>query len=618
MKSVEPKARLLMLTVVLTTTLLACSASGTSSGTNEVVQPNPTQPPNPAAVATSTAPSAGTAGTAAKALDSKAKPHELPVAGSPAAEIPIVLNGTSITVDHSSVSSSGARVQITAPGTYRLSGTLSNGQIRVNTAAKGTVKLLLDGVTIHNETGAAIDIIDADTAVIELAANTQNTVSDGANYVFAAPDADEPNATIFSKADLTIDGTGALTVRGNFSDGVASKDGLVIANGHINVTATDDGIRGKDYLVVKDGDITITAKGDGLKSDEDADPQKGYVAIEKGTLSITAGSDAIRAQTDVLLVGGRYTLITGGGSGGPRTAVSQRGIRAEANVTIDGGQFAIDAAEDALHANGTITINAGVFDLSAGDDGVHSDTQLVINGGSVRVAQSYEGIESVVVTLNGGQIDIASSDDGINAADGTAGGPGGRPGGRLDPNNYTGNKFLYINGGTIVVNSGGDGVDSNGAVEMKGGTLVVHGPSQRMNAALDYDAFFKISGGTLVAAGSSGMAQAPGTQSQQNSVIIFFTEAQQAGTLVHIRDGAGQGVLTFAPSNDFQSLAFSSAGLANGARYDIVLGGSAIGAASNGLYAADVVYSAGTVFQSFTVNSVVTTVGTPPRRRFGP
>lgn len=283
-------------------------------------------------------------------------------------------------------------------------------------------------------------------------------------------------------------------------------------------------------------------------------------------------------------------------------------------MTIDGGTFDIDAADDALHTNGTLILNAGTFDLASGDDAIHADVALTINDGTVRISRSNEGIESNVITINGGDIHVVSSDDGINSTDGSGGGM--RPGGG-NVTTYTGDTWLYIHGGRIVVNAAGDGVDVNGAAEMTAGTLVVHGPTMQMNGALDFDAYFKISGGTLAAAGSAGMAQAPGAGSQQASVLIFFNAVQPAGTLVHIRNAAGEGVLTFAPEKDFQSLAFSSPALIQGETYEILLGGSATGTSANGLFV-DGNYTPGTAYQPFTINGATTMVGNGGMRRRGP
>ena len=308
---------------------------------------------------------------------------------------------------------------------------------------------------------------------------------------------------------------------GNFNDGIASKDGLVIASGTIAVTAADDGIRGKDYLVVRDGRITVNAKGDGLKSDDAEDATKGYIAIENGALKITAGGDAIQAETDVVVAGGTLTLSSGGGyKARVDENTSAKGIKGVASVVIDGGTFAIDAADDAIHSNDRIVINGGKFVMATGDDGIHADATLKINGGDIRITNSYEGIESAVITINGGDIHLVSSDDGLNVAGGSEGSgmgqppaPGGRPGRPGGPGQdaftYTGKQYLYINGGYVAIEAGGDGVDVNGAITMTDGVVIVNGPIQQMNSALDYDAFFNISGGFVVAAGSAGMAQAP-------------------------------------------------------------------------------------------------------------
>lgn len=535
-----------------------------------------------------------------------------------ATEIPIRFDGAVVTADHPSVTVSDGRVLISAAGTYRLSGTLTDGQIAISTTDEGLVRLILDGVNITNTKGPAIAFEEVDKAIIVLADNTQNSVTDGANYVFPDPTVDEPNAAIFSKGDLTLDGGGALTVQANFNDGIASKDGLVIAiaRGSLTVNAEDDGIRGKDYLVIHDGTLNITAKGDGLKADNADDAALGYITINQGTLVIASGGDAVQAETDLLVKGGALTLTSGGGSAvTPTEGVSAKGLKAGANLIVDGGSFTIDASDDAVHTDGSLTINGGEFQLTTADDALLADVSLQINGGSIRISQSYEGIESSVITINDGEINLTSSDDGINVADktGTAAGIPRRRGGQ-EMTNYTGSNYLYVNGGHIVVHAGGDGVDVNGAVEMAGGTIIVHGPTVRFNGALDFDAFFKISGGEIVATGSSGMAESPGRLSTQPSLLVFFAEPQPAGTLVHIRTQSGEPVLTFAPDKDYQSLAFSSGKLTLGESYEVYLGGSADGTSANGLYV-EAIYTPGTLFQAFTINDMVTTVGTGGNQR---
>lgn len=525
--------------------------------------------------------------------------------------IRIDLRGDSIVADGDGVVVDGSTATITGAGSYELSGALADGQIVVDTE-DAAVRLILSGVDLHSSTGAPISIVSAEQTLILLADNTENVVADGSSYVFANAEEDEPNAAIFSAGDLTIAGNGSLTVAGNYNDGIASKDGLVIAGGAISVSAVDDGIRGKDYLVVKGGSLTVDAQGDGLKSDNEEDATMGFVAIEAGVLDVTAGGDAIQATTDVLITDGDLALAAGGGSAAAlEESASAKGIKAAALVIVDGGRFAINAADDAIHSNASITVNGGTFSIASGDDGMHADASLTINGGDIEISESYEGIESAVVTIGAGDITIVSSDDGLNVAGGADGsglsrGPSGRP--SADAFAASGSYLLSINGGRIVIDAGGDGVDSNGSIEMTDGTVIVNGPTESMNGALDSDGPFTVSGGLLVAAGSAGMAEAPGATSTQRSVLVNLESTLPAGTLVEIRTSDGDAVLTFAPTKAFQSIAFSSPELADGATYEVFVGGSAAGAEQDGLYQ-DAADAPGTRYASFTMSGVVTTIG---------
>ena len=508
---------------------------------------------------------------------------------------------------------SGSTATITAAGTYVIQGSLADGQILVD--AKGLVTLVLNGAHIRSATTSPIFIKAAKEAVVILADGTENYLSDASTRVFEDPDEDEPNATLFSKDDLTITGGGALVIAANYNDGIASKDQLVITGGNITVNAVDDGIRGKDYLQISDATISITAQGDGLKSDRENDPALGYIAIASGLFRITAGGDGIQAVTDVRIAGGEFVITTGGGSGARLpNDLSAKGIKAGVKVVIDGGTFTIDAADDAIHSNDAIVINRGTFELYTGDDAMHADNTLEVNGGDIRIKTSYEGIESQIITVNAGDIHIVSRDDGINTAGGAAVagmnprmGFGGAPGGRGGAV-ATGNYHLYINGGNIVIYAGGDGIDSNGPIDMTDGLVIVHGPTERMNGALDYGGYFNISGGMVIAAGSSGMCQAPGDPSSQNSLLLNMNSTLQGGTLIHIRAADGAPVLTFAPAKAYQSLAFSSPSLVRGATYQVWVGGSSSGVETEGLYQGGD-YSGGSQLASFTISGVLTRLG---------
>jgi len=504
-------------------------------------------------------------------------------------------------------------VTITDPGTYRLSGSLA-GQVVVHSESDLPVQLILDGVDITSETGAAIAITAAEEVVVILADGSVNTLTDSVTYADTSTDA--PNAALWSADDMTIAGTGSLIVTGRSNDGIASKDGLVIEAGGITVDAVDDGIRGKDYLVVE-----VTAQGDGLKSDNEEDATKGYISIEAGVFDVTAAGDAIQAQTDVTIGGGEFELAAGGGSGAEiDEATSAKGLKAGVNVVIEGGAFAIDSADDAVHSNGALTVNGGTFDIATGDDAMHAGSELTVNGGEIDITRSYEGIESAVITLNGGDLHVVSSDDGLNVAGGNDGSgmagagqpaPGGRPGrggGPRQDASATSNQILRINGGRIVVEAGGDGIDINGAVEMTGGVLIVHGPTQNMNAALDYDRSFKMTGGYLIAVGSSGMAQAPDESSSQLSILVNLSSPLQSGALIHLQASDGTEIFTFEPAKAYQSIAFSSPDLVEGATYLLYGGGSSTGSAKDGLYEGGA-YSPGSQLASLTLSGTVTRLG---------
>jgi hypothetical protein len=607
----------LLMTLILIFTLAACSVSSptaaTSSSAGQSTSASAVQTTPKVVASTKVASTASTSTVAAPIQNSKTHEEASDYLYDTATVIPITLNSDSITTSGTGVTISGSTATITAAGTYSISGKLSDGQIIVNTKAKEVVRLILNGVEIHSSSSAPIYIAEAKKVVILLADQTQNTLSDAKTYVYAVPAEEEPNAAIFSKSDLTIYGGGALTVTANFQDGITSKDGLIIASGTLMVNAADDGIRGKDYLVIKDGKLTINAKGDGLKSDNEVDVSQGYISIARGVINITAGGDAISAQTDTTITSGEFTLSSGGGSKQKiADTASAKGVKAIQNVRIEGGTYTINSADDGLHTNGNLTINGGTFSIASGDDGMHADATLTINDGDIRVTQSYEGIESAVITINNGYVNVVSSDDGINGAGGSSSGAnpgmgGGRPG-----QNTSAKYFLYVHGGNLYVNAKGDGIDINGSIEMTGGTVLVSGPTEQMNGALDYDVAFKLSGGTVVAAGSSGMAMAPDQTSSQPSVLIYLTASQPAGTLIHIQNSVGEDVLTFAPTKAYQSLAFSSAKLVKGATYTVYTGGKSSGTLKDNLYQGGT-YTGGTQVASFTVSGTVTTVGSGGR-----
>lgn len=464
----------------------------------------------------------------------------------------IKLNGTTATINGSGAEVKESTVSITAAGTYVVSGKLDNGQITVNVKDEGIVRLVLNGAEIYNSSTSAIFVEEAGKTIISLQEGTTNLVSDGKTYVYPDASTDEPNSAIFSKDDLTINGTGKLVVQGNYNNGITSKDKLKITGGTLDIHAVDDALMGRDLVAVQEGSMTIEAGGHGIKTSNDTEGSEGYIDIAGGSLNINSG-------------------------------------------------------EDALHSSGGLHVNGGEVLINAGDDGIHAEVSIAIAGGTIDIAKSNEGIEAPTVVISDGKTSVVSSDDGVNISSGDAeaagggglGGPGGNQSGAASSNKLT------ISGGNLTVDSKGDGLDSNGSIAMTGGTVIVNGPTENGNGPLDYDGTFEMTGGFLVAAGSSGMAQATSEQSTQPGVLMIYSKAQQAGAMVHLEDSDGNTVLTFTPPKSYQSLFVSSPTIKKDASYTLSSGGTSTGSQVNGLYDGGE-YQGGTKVVDFTTSSVIT------------
>lgn len=493
-------------------------------------------------------------------------------------------------------------ITISSAGTYEISGVLKDGSIVVDTDDKESVRLILNGAQITSSFSAPIYIKAASKTIITLAEGTENTITDGEAYVLEDEAENEPNAAIYSKDDLVINGTGILNVTGNYNNGINGKDDLKIAEGIINVTSVDDGILGKDSIAINKGTITVKAGGDGLKSGNETEENKGYIVIYGGIINITSGNDGIQAATLLQINDGEFNLSSGDGS--QDTSESMKGLKAGSEINILGGIYEIVSSDDSVHSNGTITIEGGELSINSGDDGIHSDEKLVINDGTITISRSYEGIESNYIIINGGEVKITASDDGVNVAGGNDGSSvNGRPG----QNNFTssGTSKLEINGGYVWVDSTGDGLDANGSIVMTGGTVLINGPSNSGNGSLDYDGTFELTGGILAAAGSAGMTMTPSDSSSQYSLSMTFSSTQEPGTIVSIVDADQKEIVTFAPGKQFQNIMISSPDLKEGEEYAVYTGGTYTGTSTDG-YLTDESYEGGTEIIRFTISSAIT------------
>ena len=401
----------------------------------------------------------------------------------------------------------GTDVSITAAGTYVFSGDCDDGSITVKKGVTG-VTIVLNGLTLTNDDSAAITLNKTAKASLIAAAGTTNTVADteGSNDENAA-------VKVKSGAALAISGKGTLTVDGNAKNGIkgAADAVITVAEGKLNINAADDGLSCDDELNITGGTLSITAGGDAVKASPDTGENPdttslGNVTISGGTLTLNAAADGIQADGDLTISGGTFHVKTNGGHTTALTddSASCKGFKAGKTLTVTGGTLTVDSADDALHANTDVTISGGTLTLAAGDDGVHADNDLVIGtkGASststprINITASYEGLEGTAVTVYSGDIDVAASDDGVNAANSTLG--------------ERSDKYaINIAGGDLYIDAGSDGLDSNNDISMTGGKVEVYGADAMMDAAIDYDGTFTLSGGTLFGA---GMEPSAGTQ----------------------------------------------------------------------------------------------------------
>ncbi len=515
-----------------------------------------------------------------------------------AAATHIVLGGAAAEVEGAGALADGVTVTINTEGTYVVSGELTDGQLVVEAPEDAKVQIVFDGVTLHNETGPALYVKQADKCFITLAEGSDNKLSDGTEYVLE-DGSDEPSATVFARADLTLNGSGSLRVDASYDNGIYSKDDLVITGGEYEVNAAGDALRGRDCVKIADGIFDLTAGADGIKSNKDTKQTQGFVSIDGGEFSIDAQDDGIQGKT---------------------------------YVRVGGGQIDITAADDAIHSDLEGALQGGNITIDAGDDAFHAETKLVVDEGNVDIVACVEGYEAQEVIVNGGNSYITASDDALNAAvadlsddetstdqatteDPGAMAPEGAPeppagempadgqmptdgqmpadnqmptgefpadgggrggfGGRGDMaggmSEVSEDCLLQINGGVVIINAGGDGVDSNGNLEIKGGIVLVNEPDSGADSALDYELSATVSGGTVLMVGAAGMAE---TFTGGDQPFLSAMASGQAGQNVAIVDDQGNVLVSLNAAKSFGQVIASTPQMSEGTTYSVVVGGT--------------------------------------------
>ena len=504
-----------------------------------------------------------------------------------------------LTGDGASISGNGAyvydgNVVIAEAGRYVLSGSLEDGSIIVDAHDSSKVWILLDGVEINCSDDACIQVDQADKVFLTLAEGSQNILTSGSVYSDTAL-SDGTDGAIFAHDDLTINGSGSLTVTAQYSHGISANDDLVITGGTITISAVDDAIHANDSIRIKDVAITVTAGDDGLLTSNEV--ENGYLYIESGTLDITASGDGI-------------------------------------------------------HTTGDITVAGGEINISAGDDGIHSDASVFVQSGTILISDCYEGIEALIIDVSGGDVSINCEDDGFNANGGSSdmfGGGGQMGGGRNDgtfghggmrgsgtddgttgerptppemgeegmsgemptPPDMSGESmsggmpagqetetasgsgqssadtedvetYISISGGNIrIVNEVGqdaDGLDSNGDIKISGGTIYISLLGTGSNCAVDYASesggVAEITGGTIIACGASSMAEGFDSTSSQASILYNTSTVAEAGTTLTVTDADGSVLLSWEVPCSFSSALISCPEMKVGGTYTVSAGGT--------------------------------------------
>ena len=502
-------------------------------------------------------------------------------------EISLSDSGSSVTGNGASVS--GNVVTITESGSYRITGTLTDGQIVVD-AGDEKVQLVLDNASVTCAGSAALYIKSADKMFITTAAGSDNKLASTGE--FQRSDDNKIDGAVFAKSDITFNGTGALDVSCETAHGIVGKDDIKVTGGTYTIASAKKGIDCNESVRFADGSITVTSGTDGIHAENSDDASKAFVYIGGGSINITSGSDAIDASGEILTSDGNVTITSDGGaenapahnnndfgmrwdrdqatSDSDSAASSAKGLKSDGLITINGGTFIIDSSDDAIHAD-NVSITGGTITATTGDDGIHADNTVTISDGTVNIIESYEGIEGEIIGLSGGSITVKASDDGMNAAGGSTdvSSFGGRGGMETDQN-----AKLTISGGRITVNADGDGLDSNGYLYITGGTTFVSGPTNSGNGALDYGISATITGGSIIAAGAMGMAENFGSESTQGAILYTFDSSIAAGTEISLLDESGKTLISYAPEKAFQCAVISTPDIAAGSTYTVKAGDS--------------------------------------------
>ena len=452
------------------------------------------------------------------------------------------------------VSVENGTITITSGGTYRITGEYS-GQVKIEAAKTDTVRLVLDNAKITNSTGAAINVVSAAEAIIYTAAGTTNTVADEANYT--ATGDDDPDAAIYSTANLTLTGEGSLSVKGAYEEGIHTTGGLVIASGTLDVNAANTGIKGKDYVDITGGIVNVTAAQDGIKSTNTDDESLGFTRLSAGSVTISAGDDGLKAPHTLEISGGTLNIEK-----------SNEGIEAQ-YINILDGDVTVNSSDDGINASLKDSSSDTSSDTTSGTATTGQQTQQNQNG-QVQQAPAGGG------AAPGGSQGSTGQNQNMPQPPTDGAMPGGG-GGTFEVVDAA----INISGGTVTVNAEGDGIDSNGTATFSGGTVTVNGPTAGGNNALDSNGDLLLNGGTVTTGSTADMFEAPSSASTSGYLKITDSSALTQGSTVQVTDSSGTVVANYKiTTSGVQLVLVSNKNIVKGQSYTVSVTSGSVDAAS--------------------------------------
>lgn len=481
--------------------------------------------------------------------------------------VTITMNGDSVEITGNGAKEKDGVITISKEGTYVISGNLDNGQILVDAGDNDKIHMILAGMSVTNKNSAPLYIKNADKVFLTLKDGTKNTFTDGTEYV--QDDENNVDGAIFSKADLTINGSGTLTVTGNYKHGILSKDDLVITGGNINVTAVKDALNGKDCVKIKDGTLLLcTSTGNGIQSKNNEDATKGFVYIAGGKITVKDCKEGIEGT--VIRIDDGEINITAKDDGLNSASGS--------STTADAGNTNQDGMQKPTDLPDNVDMDFLPEPQSA-PDGANQDTKDMPDGMISGTPANDQNKKPDNFTKD--DADTANTTDTADtAADNTS---SGRPNGGGNPGGFGGagmfepddDCYILINGGNVYINAYGDGFDSNGNLYISGGNVYISGPTSNGNGAIDYNGTAEITGGTVIAAGSVGMAQGFSETSTQYSFLYNLSSVIAGGTKIKLEDESGNVIASFTPEKEYQSVVISCPDLKKDKTYTLICGDQA-------------------------------------------